>query len=98
LDGAKTHQIDEQFYESGSLRGAFAKTSQHPLLEDWIGFCLWKGFFQNSIHSFGFLMSFSAPGAIEQMRVKRALFAVGKLAVQIGGQPSVDFVVDGCHG
>jgi hypothetical protein len=29
--------------------------------------------------------------------VKHASFVVGKLAVQIGGEPVVDFVVDGCH-
>ena len=31
------------------------------------------------------------------MRVKRAPFVVGKLAVQIGGQPGVDFVVNRRH-
>jgi len=42
-------------------------------------------------------MSLSARGAIDDMRVKRAAFIRGKLAVNIGGEPVVDFVVDGCH-
>ena len=42
-------------------------------------------------------MSFPAGGAIDQVRVEHASFVVGKLAVQIGGEPVVDFVVDGCH-
>jgi hypothetical protein len=29
--------------------------------------------------------------------VKNACFVVGKLTVQIGGEPVVDFVVNGCH-
>jgi hypothetical protein len=42
-------------------------------------------------------MSFSARCAIDQMRVKAASFVIGKLAVQIGGQPAINFVVDRCH-
>ena len=43
-------------------------------------------------------MSLSARGAIDDMCVKRAAFILGKLAVNIGGEPAVNFVVDGCHG
>src|SRR2546426_11669157 len=42
-------------------------------------------------------MSLSARGAIDDMRVKRAAFIRGKLAVNIGGEPVVNFVVNGCH-
>ena len=42
-------------------------------------------------------MGFSARGAIDQVRVKRTSFIIRKLAVQIGGQPAVDFVVNRCH-
>ena len=42
-------------------------------------------------------MSFPAGGAIDQVRVKNASFVVGKLTVQIGGEPVVDFVMNGCH-
>ena len=42
-------------------------------------------------------MSFSARSAVDQVRMKRALFVAGQLAMQIGGQPVVDFGVDRCH-
>jgi hypothetical protein len=42
-------------------------------------------------------MSLSARTAIDEMRMKRAPFVIRKLAVQIGGQPVVNFVVDRCH-
>ena len=35
--------------------------------------------------------------AIDEMRMQRAPFVIRKLAVQIGGQPVVNFVVDRCH-
>src|SRR5436190_23506926 len=89
--------MGEQFYKSDLLRDAIAKTSQHPLLESWIWFLLRESFCQNFVHSFGFLMSFSARGAIDQMRVKCAPFVIRKVAVQIGGQPAINFVVDRCH-
>ncbi len=56
-----------------------------------------ESFFQNLVHNFDFLMSFSARSAIEQMPVKHATFAIRKLVVQIGGQPIVNFVVNRCH-
>jgi hypothetical protein len=80
-----------------SLRNATAKTSQHSLFENWIRSFLCESFFQNFVHNFDFLMSFSAGSAIEQMGVKRAPFVVRKVAVQIGGQPGINFVVDSCH-
>ncbi len=42
-------------------------------------------------------MSFSACGAIDEVRVKGALFVIRKLAVKISGQPGVDFVVNRGH-
>ena len=62
-----------------------------------IGFFLSESFFKNLVHGFGFLMSFPTGGAIDQVRVKHASFVLGKLAVQIGGEPVVDFVVNRCH-
>ena len=56
-----------------------------------------ESFFQNLVHNFDFLMSFSARTAIDEMRMQRAPFVIRKLAVQIGGQPVVNFVVDRCH-
>ena len=56
-----------------------------------------KSVFENFVHCFGFLMSFSAGGAVHEVRVQCVAFVVSKLAVQIGGEPVVDFVVDGCH-
>ena len=43
-------------------------------------------------------MSFSARRAIDQVCVERATFVLGKLAMQISGQPVVDFLVNRCHG
>jgi hypothetical protein len=54
-------------------------------------------FFQNLVHNCGYVMSFSAHGAIDQVRVKRVSFIIGKLAVQIGRQPDIDFVVNRRH-
>ena len=42
-------------------------------------------------------MSFSAFRAIDEVRMKRGLFVTRQFAVQIGGQPCVDFVVNRCH-
>ena len=97
LNSAKAHKIDKQLYESASLRDAIAKTGEHPLLESRIWFFLGEGFFQHFVHDFVLLMSLSARGAIDDMRVKRAAFILGKLAVNIGGEPVIDFVVNGCH-
>src|SRR5439155_19878875 len=76
---------------------AVAKTGEHPLLESRIGFFMSEGFFQHFVHDFVLLMSLSTRGAIDDMRVKRAAFILGKLAVNIGGEPVVDFVVNSCH-
>src|SRR5439155_3398297 len=97
LNSAKAHKIDKQLYESASLRDAIAKTGEHPLLESRIWFFLGEGFFQHFVHDFVLLMSLSARGAIDDMRVKRAAFILGKLAVNVGGEPVIDFVVNGCH-
>jgi len=56
-----------------------------------------EGFFEDFVHSLGFLVSSSANGAFDEVRVKGAPFAVRKLAVQIGSEPAVEFVVNGCH-
>ena len=74
-----------------------AKTGQHSLFESRIGFFLSESFFEDFVHSFGFLMSFSAFGAIDEVRVKSAAFVRRKLAVKIGGEPVINFVVNCCH-
>src|SRR5207247_9452507 len=93
----QTHQIDKRLYESASLRDAIAKSSEHALFECWIWFFLSESFFKNFVHGFGFLMSFSAGDAIDQVRVKHASFVLRKLAVQIGGRSVVVLVVNGCY-
>jgi hypothetical protein len=67
------------------------------LFKTWIGFFAGESFFKNFVHGFGFLVSFSTRGTFDEVRVKHALFVLGKLTVQISGEPIVDFVVDGCH-
>ena len=91
------HQISKQFQQSGSFGDAVSKPGQHSLFESRIGFLLSESFFQNFVHGFGFLMSFSARGAIDEMSMQLALLFVGKFAVKIGSEPVVDFVVNGCH-
>ena len=56
-----------------------------------------ESFFKDFVHGFGFLMSFSADGAIDEVRMKGAAFLLGKFAVNIRDEPVVDFVVNGCH-
>src|SRR6266496_3215527 len=56
-----------------------------------------ESFFEDFVHSFGFVMSFSASCAIDEMCVKRTLFAFRQFAMQIGGKPVFDFVVNSCH-
>src|SRR4029077_9620528 len=89
--------IDEQSYESSSLRDAIAESGEHPLFETQIRFFLSESFFEDLIHSFGLLMSFAACRAVEKMRVKRASFRIGELSVKICREPVVNFVVNGCH-
>jgi len=97
LNCAKAHKIDKQLYESPSLRDATAKTGQHTLFESRIRFFLSESFFEDFVHSFGFLMSLSASGAFDQMSVKGVAFVFQKLAVKIGGEVIIDFVMNGCH-
>ncbi len=58
------------------LRNAAAKTGQHSLLKGRVGFFVSESFFQNFIHDFVLLMSFSAGGAFDEMRVERAAFVI----------------------
>jgi hypothetical protein len=58
------------------LRDAIAESGEHSLFETQIGFFLSESFFKDFVHSFSFLMSFAARGAVEEMRVKRASFGV----------------------
>ena len=81
LNCTQPHKIDDQLYESASLRDALAKTSQHSLFEGRIGFFMSESFFKDFVHGFGFLMSFSADGAIDEVRMKGAAFLLGKFAV-----------------
>jgi hypothetical protein len=97
LNCAQAHKIDKQLYESASLRDAIAKTGEHPLFESRIGFFMSESFFQKFVHDFVLLMSFSAGGAIDEMSVERAALLLRKLVVNIGGEPVIDFVVNGCH-
>jgi hypothetical protein len=53
-----------------------------------------ESFFKNLVHDFGLLMGFSAGSAFDEMRVEGAALLFGKLAVNIGGEPVVDFVVN----
>ena len=97
LYGAKTHQISKRFYQSALFGDAIAEAGQHSLFESRIGFLLSESFFQNFVHSFGFLVSFSAGGALDEMRMQLLLLLIGEFAVKIGSEPVVDFVVNGCH-
>src|SRR5437667_1206850 len=109
LQRSQAHKIDNPVRQSDglvpwracksatSLRDATAKTGQHALFESRIGFFLNESFFEDFVHSLGFLMSFSARGAFHQMSVKGAAFVFQKLAVKIGGEVIIDFVVNGCH-
>src|SRR5919106_6458350 len=63
LDCAQTHQIDNRLYESALLRNAVAKAREHSLFESRIGFFGSEIFFQNLVHDFVLLMSFSAGSA-----------------------------------
>jgi len=74
-----------------------AKSGQHSLFESWIGSFLSERFFEDFVHSFGFVMSFTAHGAFDEVRVKCAPFIRRKLAVKIGSEPVINFVVNGCH-
>jgi hypothetical protein len=94
----KAHQIDERSYESSSLRDAIPETGEHPLFKIRAGFFLSEPFFKNFVHGFDFLVSFSAGSAINEMRVQLVLFFMREFAVEIGSEPVVDFVVNGCHG
>ena len=59
------------------LSGArFRKPGQHSLFEARIGFLLSESFFQNFVHCFGFLMSFSATGALDEMSMQLTLLFI----------------------
>jgi hypothetical protein len=94
---AHADQIGKQFQQSGSFGEAASKTGQHSLFEARIGFLSSESFFQNFVHCFRFLMSFSAGGALDEMSMQLALLFVGQFAVKVGSEPVVDFVVNGCH-
>src|SRR4030095_6990965 len=98
LKCAQPHKTDKQLCEPmASLRTAVAETADHPLFESRIRFFLRKSFFQNFVHDFVLLMRFSAGGAFDEMSVKRAAFILQKLAVNICGEPVINFFVNNCH-
>ena len=96
---AKSHKIDNELCDAaGFLRNAVAKAGEHSVLERGIRLFVREFFFQNFVHNFVFLMGLAAARAFDQMGVQGILFLVRKLAVQIGGEVVVDFVVNrhGC--
>ena len=95
LRRALAHKIDNELCDASIfLRNAVAKTGEHPLLEGGIRLFIREFFFQNAVHDFALLMGLAAARAFDQMGVQRILFLIGKIAVQIGGEVVVDFVVN----
>ena len=76
LNGAQSHKIDKQLYESALLRDAIAKTGEHPLFESRIGFFMSESFFQKFVHDFVLLIRSSAGSAFDEVSVNRAAFVV----------------------
>jgi hypothetical protein len=56
------------------LGNSIAKTCEHAVFKGRIWLFLSESFFKNFVHGFDFPMSFSACGAIDEVRVKRAAF------------------------
>ena len=97
LNGAKAHEISDQFYKTGSLRNAIAKARDHSLFERRIGFLVAHGFVEKFVHVFFLLEIFPALRAFDQMSVERILFGRAQLAVEIGSEKLVNLFVDRWH-
>ena len=76
LRRAHAHQISKRFQQSGSFGDAVSEPGQDSLFKSRIGFLLSESFFQNFVHCFGFLMSFSARDALDEMTMQLALLLI----------------------